>query len=62
MVEDPGVKARAATIHVRTKTSVGGKMYECAQFPRLVMRYGCRRARNIHAWSGFRTDSSTSSL
>ena len=56
MVEDPGVKARTATIHVRTKTSVGAKMCECAQFPRLVMRYGCRRARNIHTWSSFCTD------
>ena len=28
MVKDPGVKARAATIHVRTKTSVGAKTCE----------------------------------
>ena len=43
----PRCQGRTATIHVRTKTSVGAKMCECAQFPRLVpceMRYGCRRA------------------
>ena len=28
MVKDPGVKARTATIHVRTKTSVGAKTCE----------------------------------